>query len=123
VSRALLRGYRAELAGPQRYVEINGLPAVVMLAGMGAWQIADVEEFTASEQQRYILVDVTGGAARFYTVPGDELRAGIRRRHTKFFARAGGTRPLSPASKHAAVEPVHVQEWEDHWALFDAGEA
>ena len=69
VAHALLRGYPAKLVGPHRYVEINGRSAVVMLAGKGAWQIADLEDFTASNQERYILVDVTDDAAVFYIMP------------------------------------------------------
>jgi hypothetical protein len=121
VAYALLHGYPAKLVGPHRYVEINGLPAVVMLAGMGAWQIADVEDFITSSQPRYVLVDVTNGGLTLYIVPGDELRRSVRRRHQEFLARVGGERPRNPASKHAAIEPDHIKEWEGCWSLF-AGE-
>ena len=122
VAHALLRGHAAKLDGPQRYVQINGHRAVVMLAGMGAWQIADVEDFTSSLQPLYVLVNVTDGAPAFYVVPGEELRRGVSARHDAFLARVGGERPRNPTSKHTVIEPAHVREWQDHWSLFD-GEA
>jgi hypothetical protein len=94
-----------------------------MLAGKGAWQIADVDKFTASDQSRYILVDVTNGPARLYIVPGDQLRAGIRTRHAEFLTRVGGERPRNPASKHTAIEPAHVAQWEDCWSVFSTDRA
>ncbi|WP_155371602.1 hypothetical protein [Catellatospora vulcania] len=119
VGHALLRGYSAEIVGPHRYVKVNDLPAVVMLAGMGAWQIADVDDFTSSHQERYILVDVTDETVELYLVPGDELRKGVRERHESFLVRVGGTRPRNPESRHAAIEPAHVAQWRDQWSLFD----
>ena len=123
VAHALLHGYPAKLIGPHRYVVINGLKSVVMVAGMGAWQIADVDDFTHSSQPRYVLVDITGGGARLYVVPGDVLREGVRVRHAEFLERVGGERPRDPAGRHSTIEPAHVAEWEDRWSLFDsAGE-
>jgi hypothetical protein len=123
VAYALLRGYAAKLVGPQTYVEINGRQAAVMLASMGAWQIADVEHFTNTEHALFVLVDVTNAAAELYVVPGGDLRRGVRERHDAFVASFGGTRPRNPASRHAAIEPSHVAEWRDRWSLFDTDNA
>jgi hypothetical protein len=121
VGYALLKGYPAKLVGAQTYVEINGLPAVVMVAGMGAWQIADVEAFGASTHARYILVDVTNGAPDFYIMSGEELRANVGERHAQFMSRVDGKRPRNPDSKHSAIEPSHVRQWQEQWATFEAG--
>ena len=119
VAHAMLHGYSAEIVGPHRYVEVNGLSAVVMLAGMGTWQIADVTDFISSGQERYLLVDVTDATTALYLVPGDELRKGVRERHESFLERVGGTRPRNPQSRHAAIEPAHVAQWRDRWSLFE----
>lgn len=71
VAHAVLRGYSAEIVGPHRYVEVNGLSAVVMLAGMGAWQIADVTDFIGSGQERYILVDIIDATTALRNVSRD----------------------------------------------------
>jgi hypothetical protein len=90
-----------------------------MLAGMGAWQIADVDDFIASEQARYILVDVTDTTTAIYVVPGGRLREDVRNRHAAFMASVGGTRPRNPASKHSKIEPADVERWRDQWSLFE----
>jgi hypothetical protein len=118
VAHALLHGYPADLVGPHRYVEINGRSAVVLLAGKGAWQIADVDDFTSANQPLYVLVDVTDGTAAIYIVPGDELRTDVRTRHDAFLARVQGQRPRNPDSKHTTIEPAHVRDWRDRWSLF-----
>ena len=46
VGRALLHGYRANLSGPQTFIDVNGHRAAVMVAGQGAWMIADIDRFT-----------------------------------------------------------------------------
>jgi hypothetical protein len=122
VAHALLQGLPAKLVGPQTHVEINGPSGVVMLAAMGAWQIADIAEFLASDQERYVLVDVTNGPAALYLVPGNDLRHGVRERHTAFLARVGGTRPRNPDSGHTKIEPADVNPWRNQWSLFKPSE-
>jgi len=89
----------------------------VMVAGKGAWMIADIEKFTQATTEMYVLVDVTEATRRIYIVPGDELRRGVRERHERFMARVG-TRPRNPDSKHSRIEPPDVDEWERSWSLF-----
>ena len=119
VAEALLRGYPASMQGAQTYIQVNGHTAAVQVAGQGVWMIADVEKFANMTTETYVLVDVTGGKRDFYVVPGEELRHGVRQRHQEFMDKHGGTRPRNPDSKHAAVEPIHVETWRDRWSLFD----
>ncbi|WP_433320200.1 hypothetical protein [Micromonospora chersina] len=118
VGHALLHGYRANLAGPQTFIEINGRQAAVMVAGQGAWMIADVDKFTESSTDTYVLVDVLNTSPRFFIVPGEELRRGVRERHERFMDRVG-VRPRNSESKHTKIEPPDVQRWEDRWSTFD----
>lgn len=118
VAHALLRGYAAKIVGDSTYVEVNGHRAVVMVAGQGAWQIADVDQFTASNQERYALVDIGEPMTIFYFAPGQELRDEVRARHDAFMARVG-TRPRNPESKHTTVKPFDVTRYRDNWEIFD----
>ena len=79
--------------------------------------VADIDKMTASSTEFYILVDVTDGRRDFYVVPGDDLRRGMRARHQQFLTAAGGVRPRNPGSRHTAIQPSHVQGWQDAWAV------
>lgn len=122
VAQALLHGYQAKLDGSQTFVEVNGRRAAVMVAGKGAWMIADVEQFAATTGETFVLVDVASSPPVFYIVPGDELRRGVRERHDRYMARVV-TRPRNPDSKHTKIEPVDVERWKDCWSLFPAASA
>jgi hypothetical protein len=116
-AHALLHGYPATLHGAQTFVDIGDQRAAVMVAGKGAWMIADVDVFTAMTAAVYILVDVTGPDPALYVVPGDQLRNGVRARHGEFMAGVG-QRPRNPHSKHTKIEPSNVEQWRDNWSLF-----
>ncbi|MEU8338717.1 hypothetical protein [Micromonospora tulbaghiae] len=118
VAHALLRGYRAELVGAQTFITVNGDCAAVMVAGKGAWMIADVDKFTESTLGTYVLVDVSGTHPRFFVAPGDELRRDVRDRHQQFMDRVG-VRPRNSESRHTKIEPRDVDRWEDNWAAFE----
>lgn len=119
VAEALLRGYPASIAGAQTFIEVNGGGAVVSVAAQGAWQIDNIDKFTKKGVEIYVLVDVTDGRRDFYVVPGDELRRGVAERHAEFLAKHDGTRPRNPDSRHAAIEPAHVESWKNRWVLFE----
>jgi len=80
----------------------------VQVAAKGAWQIDDVDRYTAATFEHIILVDVTNGRREFYVCPGDKLRADVRTRLDGFVASKGGTRPRNPQSKHSAIYPEQV---------------
>lgn len=115
VAEALLRGFRAALVGPSSNIEVNGHRAQVQVAGMGAWQIQDVDRYTTASIEHVVLVNVTDGRREIYVVPGDWLRRDVRERHNAHLEAHGGSRPRSPGSKHAAIYPEHVREWRDGW--------
>lgn len=118
VGQALLRGHRANLSGAQTFVDIDGRRAAVMVAGKGAWMIADIDTFTDSTVGTYVLVDVSGEHPRFFIAPGDELRHDVRQRHQQFMARVG-VRPRNSESRHTKIEPQDVARWENDWSAFD----
>ena len=115
VAEALLRGYPAALVGASSHVEVNGHKALVQVAAKGAWQIADVDDYTSGTIKHIILVDLTENQREFYICPGDKLRTEVSERHDQFLARHGGSRPRTPDSKHAAIHPQDVQRWHDGW--------
>ena len=117
VAEALLRGHKAKLRGPQTYIEVNDHVAQVMVAGKGAWIIAEIDKFTALTAQTVVLVDTTDGARDVYVAPGNELRQQVRERHDKFLKRVGGTRPRTPGSGNTVIKPEHVEKWRDNWKL------
>lgn len=110
VGEALLRGYQAVLVGGSRYIEVNGHKALVQAAAKGAWQIADVDVYTAATIEHIILVDLTGDHREFYICPGDALRSDVRERYDQYLASHGGRRPRSESSKHSAIYPQQVQK-------------
>lgn len=118
VAQALLQGHKAGLVGRTSYVEVNGKKAQVQVAAKGAWQVDDVDKYTASSVELVVLVDVTDGLREFYICPGDKLRADVRKRHEAYLASQGGTRPRNPGSKHAAIYPEHVRKWRNGWRRF-----
>ncbi|MFF0234349.1 hypothetical protein [Micromonospora sp. NPDC005254] len=118
VGQALLRGHRASLAGAQTFIDIDGRRAAVMVAGKGAWMIADIATFTDSTVATYVLVDVSEAHPRFFIAPGDELRHDVRQRHQQFMARVG-VRPRNSESRHTKIEPQDVAQWEVDWSAFD----
>lgn len=118
VGEALLRGHQASLAGAQTFIDVDGSRAAVLVAGKGAWMIADVDKFTDSTIAAYVLVDVSGAHPRFYIAPGDELRHDVRQRHQQFMDRVG-VRPRNSESLHTKIEPQNVARWEDNWSAFD----
>ncbi|MEV1144260.1 hypothetical protein [Micromonospora sp. NPDC049799] len=115
---ALLRGHRAELVGSQTFIDVNGRRAAVMVAGKGAWMIADVDKFTDSSIAAYVLVDVSQARPRFFIAPGDDLRHDVRERHQQFMDRVG-VRPRNSESLHTKIEPQDVARWEDDWSVFE----
>jgi hypothetical protein len=120
VAHALLHGYAANLVGASTYVEVNGHPAVVKMAGQGAWMVDPIDKFLAGEDACYALVDASGPTTEFYLVPGPDLRVGVLERYEAFLAEQGGSRPRNPDSKHAAITPAHVSRWKDNWDIFAA---
>jgi hypothetical protein len=61
VAETLLRGYAASMQGAQTFIQVNGRTAAVMVAGQGAWMIADVDRLTAASTETYVLANLTGG--------------------------------------------------------------
>lgn len=118
VAEALMRGYQASLVGPSSFIEVNGHKAQVQAAAKGAWQIADVDEYTSGTIERFVLVDLTDGLREFYICPGDALRSDVRRCYDEFLASKGGIRPRNPDSKHAAIYPEYVRKWHNGWSRF-----
>ncbi|MEV1060302.1 hypothetical protein AB0I92_23895 [Micromonospora chalcea] len=118
VGHALLRGYRAELVGAQTFITVNRRRAAVMVAGKGAWMIADIGKFTSSTIGTYVLVDVSGIHPRFFVAPGDDLRRDVQLRHQQFMDRVG-VRPRNSESQHTKIKPQDVARWEDDWAAFE----
>jgi hypothetical protein len=118
VAEALLHGYSANLHGAQTFVQVNGRTVAVMAAAQGAWMIENVDKFTDSNTEAYVLVDLTGGKRDFYVVPGDDLRREVGERHQAFMSRVG-VRPRNPDSKHTKIEPEQVGRWRSQWSLFD----
>lgn len=118
VAQALLQGYKAALVGRSSYIEVNGQKAQVQVAGKGAWQIDDVDRYTAATIEHVVLVDVTGGLREFYICPGDKLRADVRKRHDEYVTAQGGSRPRNPNSKHSAIYPEQVRKWRGAWKRF-----
>ncbi|WP_322938033.1 hypothetical protein [Nocardioides bizhenqiangii] len=104
------------MVGPSTFVEINGHKARILVAAKGAWQIADVDQFTSDNLGFYLLVDVTDGLREFYICPGDKLRSDVRKRHDDFVASKGGVRPKNPNSKHSAIYPEQVRKWRNGWS-------
>lgn len=118
VAQALLQGYKAALVGRSSYIEVNGHKAQVQVAAKGAWQIDDVDRYTAATIENVVLVDVTGGLREFYICPGDKLRADVRKRHDDYVTAQGGSRPRNPKSKHSAIYPEQVRKWRGAWKRF-----
>lgn len=118
VGEALARGDDAKLVGQSSLIEVNGHKAQVQAAGKGAWQIADVDQYTSATVEFIVLVDLTGGVREFYIAPGDQLRRDVRSRHDAYVASKGGTRPRTPGSKHAAIYPDQVRKWRNGWKRF-----
>ena len=118
VAQALLRGYAAKTIGRSSLVEINGHRAQVQVAAKGSWQIQDVEKYLSGTIELVVLVDISGNAPEYYIVPGDRLRASVKRRYDAFISRVG-TRPRNPQSKHSRIDPSDVRRWRNRWALFD----
>ncbi|WP_139587647.1 hypothetical protein [Micromonospora orduensis] len=90
----------------------------MQVAAQGDWIIADIDRMTAMSVHVYVLANVTEGRRDFYVVPGDDLRAGGRKRHDEFMASVGGVRPRNAESRHTAIYPKDVDEWRDRWSLF-----
>ncbi|MGH3203209.1 MAG: hypothetical protein ACRDP5_14310 [Streptosporangiaceae bacterium] len=99
-----------------RYIDVNGHKALVQVAAKGAWQIADVDDYTSGTIDHVVLVDISGGLREFYICPGDALRSEVRDRYEEFLKSKGGTRPRNPDAKHAAIYPAHVRKWHDDWS-------
>ena len=118
VAQALLQGLPARIVGQQTHIEVNGHPASVMVAGKGAWMIADVDAFTSTSIETYVLVDVSTRRPDVYIAPGEELRGDVRQRHDEYMSRVG-TRPRNPDSKHTKIEPAEVKQWKSGWKRFD----
>jgi len=118
VAEALLMGHAARLLGSQTFIEVNGLRAQVQVAAQGAWQIADVDKYLRSTVARFVLVDISSTQRDFYVLPGEKLRALVRRRRDEFMTRVGGVRPRNPRSRHSKIEPADVQSWKSRWGLF-----
>jgi hypothetical protein len=114
VAEALMRGYRAALV--DRYVEVNGHRALVQAATKGAWQIADVDDYTSRTIEYIILVDLATDHPEFYICPGDALRTEVHERHNQFLASHDGKRPRTPNSRHAAIRPEQVRQWHNDWS-------
>jgi hypothetical protein len=115
VAEALMHGYHAAVVGRSSLIEVNGHQALVQVAAKGAWQIEDVDSYTAGKIECMVLVNLTDDTPQYYICPGDQLRDDVRKRYDEFLASKGGTRPRNPASKHAAIYPEHVRKWRNDW--------
>jgi len=118
VGEALIRGYKAALIGRSSYIDVNGHKAQVQVAAKGAWQISDVDRYTAGTIDQIVLVNVTGDQREFYICPGNALRDEVRKRYDEFLRSNDGVRPRNPDAKHAAIYPQHVLKWRDDWSQF-----
>ena len=115
VAEALMRGYQAALVD-RPYIEVNGHRALVQAAAKGAWQIANVNDYTSGTIEYIILVDLTDDQCEFYICPGDALRTDVREGYDQFLASHGGRRPRTEGSKHSAIYPQQVRRWHNGWS-------
>ena len=66
----------------------------------------------------WVLVDLAmgdTGSAKYFVMPDRWIRNCIKEHHAWWLASHGGERPVTPGSKHVAIEPQEVEEWRDAW--------
>lgn len=79
----------------------------------------NVDRYLKGTIEWIVLVDISGTVPEFYLVPGERIRAIVKRKHEAFLGRVGGVRPRNPESKHSRIEQPDVQRWRNRWSTFD----
>lgn len=63
-----------------------------------------------------VFVDLIPDEPTFHVVPSGWLRRDLAARHTQAFPT--GVRPVTPGSRHAAVDLVHIEQWGQAWRSY-----
>lgn len=74
----------------------------------------------SADERFWVLVDIGKTPAqppRYFIVPEWWVQNDIHERHAEYLARQGGQRPRNPESKHFAIRPHFVEQWESRWEV------
>jgi hypothetical protein len=63
----------------------------------------------------WILVDLEQDPPSFYVVPNWWMENDIYTAHADYLSQHGGTRAVSPKSRHHAIRPHRVEQWLERW--------
>lgn len=89
----------------------------------GAWQTT-LREWTprvpdVADTRFWVFVDLHKSEAPsdYFIVPEKWIQNDIEHAHGEYLERHGGQRARTPTSKHHAIRPSRIKEWQDHWDL------